>query len=233
MKNKSINKNNVGKKIKQIRLSNGWTLKNLSDEISKKIGDSNQIAEGVISRWESGISLPNPKRLKAIAQIADITVEELLANPKQDHALKHCKKSLDELISCGDPFPEFPQATFTKKYYDELIDLFKDSLSSYDLDKYSNEEIEEITDKILGDLLLRTPKNTRELLFNITISLENKIYEISGYMGKEVINVRTLNVSEELDSNTVKKALNILKNTQKEIAKLYPNSKNKKTITKK
>ena len=101
MDNKSINKNNVGKKIKQIRLSNGWTLKNLSDEISKKIGDSNQIAEGVISRWESGISLPNPK---------------------QDYALKHCKKSLDELISCGDPFPEFPQAAFTKKYYDELID---------------------------------------------------------------------------------------------------------------
>ena len=52
-------------------------------------------------------------------------------------------------------------------------------------------------------------------------------------MGKEVINFRTLNVSEELDSNTVKKALNILKNTQKEIEKLYPNSKNKKTITNK
>lgn len=78
MDRKDINKKNVGKRIKQIRLSNGWTLIKFSDEISKIIGDKKQIAEGVISRWESGISLPNPKRLKAIAKIADITVEELL-----------------------------------------------------------------------------------------------------------------------------------------------------------
>ena len=78
MDRKDINKKNVGKRIKQIRLSNGWTLIKFSDEISKIIGDNKQIAEGVISRWESGISLPNPKRLKAIAKIADITVEELL-----------------------------------------------------------------------------------------------------------------------------------------------------------
>ena len=58
MKNKSINKNNVGKKIKQIRLSNGWTLKNLSDEISKKIGDSNQIAEGDKNRCTKECTYP-------------------------------------------------------------------------------------------------------------------------------------------------------------------------------
>ena len=84
MDRKDINKKNVGKKIKQIRLSNGWTLIKFSDEISKIIGDKKQIAEGVISRWESGISLPNPKRLKAIAKIADITVEELI-DVKKDY----------------------------------------------------------------------------------------------------------------------------------------------------
>ena len=150
--NRNIDKKLVGQKIKNIRLEKGMTL----EEFGKMFGAS----KSNVRSWEIGTNLPNPERLKTIAKIADITVEELLANPKQDYALKHCKKSLDELISYGDPFPEFPQATFTKKYYDELIDLFKDSLSSYDLDKYSNEEIEEITDKILGDLLLRTPKNT-------------------------------------------------------------------------
>lgn len=78
MNSKNVNKINVGKKIKQIRLSRGWTLKQFSDELSNIIGDNKTIAEGVISRWESGISLPNPKRLKAIAKIADISVEELL-----------------------------------------------------------------------------------------------------------------------------------------------------------
>ena len=78
MNSKDVNKINVGKKIKQIRLSRGWTLKQFSDELSNIIGENKTIAEGVISRWESGVSLPNPKRLKAIAKIADISVEELL-----------------------------------------------------------------------------------------------------------------------------------------------------------
>lgn len=95
MDRKDINKKNVGKRIKQIRLSNGWTLIKFSDEISKIIGDKKQIAEGVISRWESGISLPNPKRLKAIAKIADITVEELLHGNFQRY---YFDKHWEELI---------------------------------------------------------------------------------------------------------------------------------------
>ena len=34
MDRKDINKKNVGKKIKQIRLSNGWTLIKFSDEMA-------------------------------------------------------------------------------------------------------------------------------------------------------------------------------------------------------
>ena len=37
----------------------------------------------MVSRWESGKSEPRPRYLKAIAQIAGITVDELLAEPEE------------------------------------------------------------------------------------------------------------------------------------------------------
>lgn len=96
MDRKDINKKNVGKKIKQIRLSNGWTLIKFSNELSKIIGDKKQIAEGVISRWESGISLPNPKRLKAIAKIADISVNTLLYGTFEERLATILTKTMEE-----------------------------------------------------------------------------------------------------------------------------------------
>lgn len=210
----------LGNRIKNLRISLKMNQKQFSDCLNTKVS--------TLSNWENGRNKPNMEKLSKIAELANVSIEELLGNPKRDYALKHSRKILDDLISLGDPFPEFPQATFTKKYYDELIYLVKDSIETYDLDKYSNEEIEEITDNIVGDLILQTPKNTRELLFKITMSLEHTIDKISGYMGKEIKNFRTLNVSEELDGKTVKQALNILRNTQKEIEKLYPNSKKRR-----
>lgn len=37
----------------------------------------------MVSRWESGRSEPRPRHLKAIAQVAGITVDELLADPEE------------------------------------------------------------------------------------------------------------------------------------------------------
>lgn len=135
MESKSINKNIVGKKIKQIRLSNGWTLKKFSDEISKVIGDNKQIAEGVISRWESGISLPNPKRLKAIAQIANITVEELLYGNYIRYCFDECwqkwinsnHKKIDNFILSEE------RLEYLEKEKEKIFDDFYNKLVSLNL----------------------------------------------------------------------------------------------------
>ncbi|MBF6625733.1 helix-turn-helix transcriptional regulator [Aerococcaceae bacterium zg-BR9] len=63
-------KKQVGQRIKSIRLSKGMTL----EEFGKLFDASKSIA----SRWEKGVSLPNPERLKQIAKIGDVTVDELL-----------------------------------------------------------------------------------------------------------------------------------------------------------
>lgn len=67
----------VGKRIKNIRQENGYSMKEFGIEIGKLIS-TDRVKEGIISRWENGISLPNNERLKAIANLGNTTVDALL-----------------------------------------------------------------------------------------------------------------------------------------------------------
>ena len=61
----------VGARIRVIRLESGLTM----DELAYKLNGS---GGGLINNWEKGLSLPNANRLKRIASMAGITVDELL-----------------------------------------------------------------------------------------------------------------------------------------------------------
>ena len=51
-----------------------------------------RLKKGIISRWENGFSLPNKERLKAIEELGNTTVNQLLnSNPLSDY-------STDELL---------------------------------------------------------------------------------------------------------------------------------------
>lgn len=60
----------IGSRIKSIRQEKGMTL----EEFGKLFG----AGKGLVSRWENGLSTPNPERLKSIAKIGDMTVSQLL-----------------------------------------------------------------------------------------------------------------------------------------------------------
>lgn len=66
----NIDKKAVGLRIKSIRQEKGMTL----EEFGKLFG----AGKGLVSRWENGLSIPNAERLKSIAKIGDITVNQLL-----------------------------------------------------------------------------------------------------------------------------------------------------------
>ena len=74
----------VGNRINQIRLSKGDTLEEFGIRIARVLNVSSNKApsKSNVSKWEAGSSLPNKARLKAIADIGDITVEELLYGEK-------------------------------------------------------------------------------------------------------------------------------------------------------
>lgn len=60
----------IGQRIKQIRREKGMTMEEFGNLLST--------SKSIVYRWEIGTNLPNPERLKLIAKIADISVEELL-----------------------------------------------------------------------------------------------------------------------------------------------------------
>ena len=65
----------LAQKIREIRFKAG--LK--QEELAKACQTTRQ----TVSRWEKGTSDPRPRHLKAIAQIAGITVDELLTEPEE------------------------------------------------------------------------------------------------------------------------------------------------------
>lgn len=67
----SINKKAIGLRIKTIRKQKGLTMK----EFGKLIEDA---AQSLVTRWENGTSIPNNERMKIIADIGNISVNELL-----------------------------------------------------------------------------------------------------------------------------------------------------------
>ena len=70
MKLTQLEKEKLGTHIKNIRLKKGMTTKEFGSLLGAT--DSN------VTSWEKGRTSPNPERLKTIAKIADISVEELL-----------------------------------------------------------------------------------------------------------------------------------------------------------
>lgn len=77
-----VNKKEVGNRIKDIRYSFGDTQIEFAKRISATVP--------AISNWENAINLPNNERLKTIANLRNITVDELLygENKKRISELK-------------------------------------------------------------------------------------------------------------------------------------------------
>lgn len=66
----NIDRMRLGNRIKDIRRSKGLTL--------EQFGNLFNASKGVISNWESGRNIPNNERLKKIADIGNISVDELI-----------------------------------------------------------------------------------------------------------------------------------------------------------
>lgn len=98
------NKKLVGKRIQAIRLEKGLTL----EQFSKLIGASKSSisewesgkhlppAKSIISRWEKGVMLPNSSRLERVAELGNITINELLYG-NNEHDIEDLEQRLTEI----------------------------------------------------------------------------------------------------------------------------------------
>lgn len=67
----------IGKRIKAIRLSLGLTGKEFGHLIDNA-------SSGVVANWENGVNKPNVERLRRIAEIGLMTVDELISEGKRE-----------------------------------------------------------------------------------------------------------------------------------------------------
>lgn len=67
--------NILAQKIREIRFRAGLKQEEFAKRCNAK--------RATVSRWESGTSEPRARHLKAIAELANITVDELLAEPEE------------------------------------------------------------------------------------------------------------------------------------------------------
>ncbi|WP_240628327.1 helix-turn-helix domain-containing protein [Macrococcoides goetzii] len=67
----NINKHDVGRRIKSIRLKKGFNMREFGERLDNA-------SDSIVSRWEKGKTLPNSNRLKKIAEIGEVSIDELL-----------------------------------------------------------------------------------------------------------------------------------------------------------
>lgn len=213
MKLNKEDKLRLGYKIKELRLEKGMTTK----EFGKLFGatDSN------VTSWEKGRTSPNPERLKAIAKVADITVEELLSNSKKDYAIEYAMNRLKNILYSESNLDiDIMLSDFVYKYGEKILSKIEENFKLSILSMYSNKDIENYIDEIINVIIYDTPKGTKELLLDIQRTLSKEINKISEYNGETQKYSFYINISDELNSETVKKAVSILNNTIKEIEAL-------------
>lgn len=117
--------NNLGFRIKQLRMSLGFTL----EEFGQKFNTS----KATVYNWEKGRNNPNKQNLKSIAEIANISVDELLHGKEKEQITMETEiykgkvKIVEEKI--GDVVIEIETGDYG--FMDLLEELKNDDLFEY------------------------------------------------------------------------------------------------------
>ncbi|WP_232751066.1 helix-turn-helix domain-containing protein [Macrococcoides caseolyticum] len=87
----SDNNNELGKRIKNIRLSLGDNMREFGQRFK-----GFEASDSIVSRWEKGKSVPSPERLKRIAELGNISVNELLYGDLKSYIIKNLEIDKDK-----------------------------------------------------------------------------------------------------------------------------------------
>ncbi|KGL42105.1 XRE family transcriptional regulator [Listeria sp. SHR_NRA_18] len=171
MRDKKIDarKKSVGKNIKSIRLSLGVTLEQFSQMFTPPTTPS------IVSKWERGVSLPKPDRLKQIAEISGQSVDDILL-PITDEMFLNQMAGISE-------------------YYHMHKDDIKQDLTNGYL-------IKNIAIKFL-DASMESDKKAiarvEELLYNIDMITSKQYYESAGNNPKKAFEAGKEEIIRNLD----------------------------------
>lgn len=150
-----MSKDNIAARIKTIRQKLGMN----QSEFGELIGDAHK---SVVSKWEKGQNHPNNARLKRIAEVGNISINELLYGTVEERAKEVLLEEVDNQGELFDSIIDFLSvstdlgAQLTRHPRDEYSNLLSvdDSLKYYDdlkreaAERFINKELRNITSKI-------------------------------------------------------------------------------------
>ncbi|KAA0964431.1 helix-turn-helix transcriptional regulator [Streptococcus cristatus] len=198
----------IGSRIKSIRQEKGMTL----EEFGKLFG----AGKGLVSRWENGLSTPNPERLKSIAKIGDMTVSQLLHGERGGshynwEAIEELFKKIFNGASIDKTALQRTQAVVDKAFF--LNFGIEDIVNIYLFQKNASKPLESLED--LQDYLEQTAEGLSTYLEGATgtelIDLEMQIAFLKSYASKIKKYLETGEWASDIISNLKEKSRRIRK----------------------
>ena len=175
----------IGQRIKQIRREKGMTMEEFGNLLST--------SKSIVYRWEIGTNLPNPERLKTIAKIADISIDELLYGSFTQRLGNILSKTLNE----NEKYKNLNFSTLYKYIQKQIVNT-----------ELSNMEIELFVKSYLDDWV------TKEQEKGITLSREDCELLVDRF---NTVNIIVQNHLEEMKHTNVDKKAPL---TEKELKNL-------------
>lgn len=175
----------IGQRIKQIRREKGMTMEEFGNLLST--------SKSIVYRWEIGTNLPNPERLKTIAKIADISIDELLYGSFTQRLGNILSKTLNE----NEKYKNLNFSTLYKYIQKQIVNT-----------ELSNMEIELFVKSYLDDWV------TKEQEKGITLSREDCELLVDRF---NTVNIIVQNHLEEMKHTNVDKKAPL---TEKELKSL-------------
>lgn len=210
----NINKKAVGHRIKTIRTQKGLTMK----EFGKLIEEA---AQSLVTRWENGTSIPNNERLKKIADLGGISVNELLYGDMKNFTSSY----FDERISENQ---EKAKGSFygsmlnDSEYIQSVKEDFLHKVQFYDLNHADTEALNKLIDESIY-AVMRGEEYTNEGAFALAKNrlhdtvqqLEEFFHEVIREEGKNRI---TPNIKNGLDPVIFEKLKLIFNHAENEVS---------------
>lgn len=158
----------IGQRIKQIRREKGMTMEEFGNLLST--------SKSIVYRWEIGTNLPNPERLKIIAKIADISVEELLyGNILRQYFNEHWTRLIKNKDTTKDYCTTHDVETSKNYFITHTINTKKEF---YNINQKELEYIKSNKER-LYDIFY---KNILEYGYNENNNINIRIFNLSVYM---------------------------------------------------
>lgn len=168
MKLTQLEKEELGTRIKNIRLKKGMTTKEFGSLLGAT--DSN------VTSWEKGRTSPNPERLKTIAKIADISVDTLLYGRMKERI----SKILYLIAKTNPKFNSIDVRGVTRRVYHALPSL---DYTNKELEEFIMHELETLfVDGVPQELTKSNPTDFSDLISFYTKEIMTLLERKQAYM---------------------------------------------------